>query len=179
MVIDHAEIGRTGVAGWPGRRPAGASFPPSTCDASAHARRSDTATRARSGPGRMPSRIHQTDSRDKRPSDGGGKRLAVVAANHRRQTKFPKGAPKRREGPHGRGREHAAAGQQIAAKAITQRQGITQLGIPGPELPFEVRRPDLIRGTSRRSDDSPGDPRGAGAGAARRGRVASRYHSPY
>ena len=95
--------------------------------------------------GRMPRRIHQTESAREAAERLGGKRDAIVGANADGQAILVKGADE--DGPtlgDLRAGERATA-EQEATVAVGDRERITERAVAEAELAFEVGGPDGIR----------------------------------
>ena len=82
------------------------------------------------------------------------KRHAIVGANRQRQSVFTKRALKNGTRRDCLRREETVTRQQVARMLIRNRQRIAIRPIPGTELSFEIRGPQIIRCGGRRRDDA-------------------------
>ena len=98
---------------------------------------------------------HPPDVQVREPVDRARReRDAVVGANRPRQPVLTKGPLE--HGPRDRGfrREHAVATEQVARVLIRDRQRVAVHAVARPELPFEVRCPQIVRRCRRDRSDA-------------------------
>ena len=84
----------------------------------------------------------------------GGERHAVIGADRLRQAKGAEGVLEDRAHAAPLGRAEALAGEQVARVLVGDRQRVTVEPVAGPEVAFEVGRPEVVGGGGRQRHDA-------------------------